>query len=627
MINYLGALLRTTALLSNRVPLINRGVQRFNRSFSTAPTQGIKGQAALITGDFKQFTTADKQLMQHVLNSESQLLVVVNDRNTIQIPANERAHWIRKEFNNHPRLQVMVVYGAAELNDDKALLSYSQLIQSKRPHTVTFSTVWCQNQYSPLLAQLLRLPHEAVPIANPGSIIKGDTTNRFTQPIEFPEKVEQEKSSQAARALIESLNPVDHPNKPSFFKRVRFDLSALNKPNLPIVIGKITDQLEQKLFSAADNIQAYDMPIYAPGKGWRIPKELTPYSSVIDRIVAAERTINANIGNSFAYLTVDSGIVAPNHFARRGGLHVDGFVSDANQARERDGVVYGDNTYIICDDLGTEFYRGPFDLSKVNHDDPNAVLKAFAAQGKGMSYIQAEPYTIYRLTVNDVHAVHPNDSGEYRQRTFLKCTFSVRPFNRLGSTINPLFDGLKWHYVPRDLSSRNTQNYAGSCPKGFLDTNLSLIQFDKKTGPAWCGPFFHARKKLDQRITAIPAIQGAELRTVVGTDVITTNFAGAEDMEVTRKDGDRYFLSRRQFHDLYKYADSENGYTPRPRVLAATRIAEPLSVIGVWGTRQNLPKGSVIVNNGEESWGVHPESFAATYEPCAQQSLRAPWYI
>lgn len=620
MIKNLGAFLRTV-LLNQRAPLIGQGV----RPFSTAPTQGIRGQAALITGDFKQFTVADKKLMQEALRSERQLFVVVNDRNTIQIPANERAHWIRKAFNHDQRLQVMVVYGAAELSDKSALLNYSKLIQTKLPKIIDFSSLYCQNHYSPVLAQLLSLPHyKTANTDNPTAIISGAKKGRLSQMIEFPNT--EDKPIDEMRATIESLNPDNHPNKSSFFQRIRFDLNALNKPNLPIITGRITDPAEQAQFSSADNVQVYDMPIYVPGKGWRMPKELTPYASIIDRIVKAEETSNPNIGNCFAYLTIDSGIVAPNHFARRRGLHVDGFVSEANQARERDGLVYGDNTYIVCDDLGTQFYSGPFDLSQVDHNDPNAVLKAFEAQGKKMSFVQAEPYTIYRLTVNNVHAVHPNDTGEYRQRAFLKCTFSVRPFNRQGSTINPLFDGLKWQYVPRDLNSRNTQNYAGACPQGFLDTNLSLIQFNNKVGPAWCGPFFYARKKLDISITAIPAIQGSELKTVVGSDLITTNYAGPEDMEVIRQDGDRYFLPQRQFHDLYKLADGENRYTPRRRELLATRIAQPLSVIGIWGTRQNLPANSVIVHNGNESWGVHPESFEATYESCKAPCLRSPWY-
>lgn len=626
MKNYLRALLKTTSSFKNHIPLIPSNLQTFRREFSTAPTQGITGQAALITGDFKQFTKADKHLMQLALIQSQQLFVVVNDRNTIQIPANERAHWIRKEFKNDPRLQVMVLYGASELNNDESLRSYSKLIQTKLPKAITFSKVLCQHHYSPLLAQLLGVAHKQVAVqAESVPIVKGDKQSRFSQRMTFyPD--ESSRSIEIVRAEIDWANTFNHPNKSLFFKRIRFDLNALSKPNLPIAIGRIVGAPAQIEFSSVDNAQVYDMPIYVPGQGWRVPMELKPYCAVLKRIVAAELTTNPNIDNCYAYVTIDSGIVAPNHYARRGGLHVDGFVSNVNQAIESDGVVYGDNTYIVCDDLGTEFYKGPFDLSKVNHDDPVAVLKAFDEQGKGMPFVQAEPYTIYRLTVNNVHAVHPNDTGEYRQRTFLKCTFSVRPFNRLGSTINPLFNGLKWNYVPRDLSSRNTQNYAGACPEGYLDSTLALVQFNQKTGPAWCGSFFYARKKLDQTIKAVPATPGAQLKTVVNSDVITTNFAGEDDMEVTRIGGDRYFLPQRKFHDLYKLVTEDNVYSPRPRVLAATRISQPVSVIGLWGTRQNLPKDSVIVSNGQEAWGVHPESFEATYEPCAQQSLRSTWY-
>lgn len=427
--------------------LLNPGIAAYSKqeAFHTsairmprALTQGITGEAALITGDFRSLTLEDKNLISHSLKKAQQTLVLVNDRNVIQTPANERAQWIRKTFNDMNQLQVMVVYGAPEKNED-----YLQFIKNKIPKNIKITHVYCQQQYSSDLAKALGALHQLIPKINKTETLYGDSIARFQNPIPF--HPEEEINIKQKIAL---LNP-NHPNQEVFFKRIKWDMQQLNRKNLPLIVGEITDSTEKKQFSDPNQTQVYDMPIYIPNQGWQIPQELSAYTSVIKQIVHAEQIANPNINQCVAYLTIDSGVVSPNHYARRSGLHVDGFVSKANETAESDGEIYGDNTYIVCDDLGTEFYPGPFDMSKVDQNDPQKVLNAFEEQGKQMPYTQAIPYKIYRMTVNNVHAVHPNDTQEYRQRSFLKMTFSVRVFNRLGSTINPLFEDLSWNYIPR----------------------------------------------------------------------------------------------------------------------------------------------------------------------------------
>jgi hypothetical protein len=581
---------------------------------STSKTQGIEGQAALIIGDFDAFTTADKQLISTAIDDENQALVIVNDKNTIATPANERARWIRKAFDGNQKVQVLVVYGAPALTSDLAsVLSYSEHIKKNIPKVLDISGVYGRNDYSARLAYLLGTSHYRVTqTEETNTIINGNDSQKFTQAIDFPKAKDLTQSVETAKQRIEQLN-ANHPNKASFFTRMQWDMSKLNQINAPLIIETIRDEKEQKQFSALDNTQVYDMPIYAPGIGWRIPNALAAHAKLLEHMASAERAANPNVDNCFAYVTYDSGVVAPNHYARREGLHVDGFLSKANQIPEHDGKVYGDNTYLMCDDLGTELYPGPFDLSHINQNNATEVLSAFEAQGKGMAYMQAKPYTIYRLTVNDVHAVHPNDTGEYRQRNFIKVTFSVRPFNRLGSTINPLFNGLNWQYVPRDSSARNTQNYTGACPHGFTDAHISAIDFMAQKVPSWCGPFFNTRKKTNLVIQAKLAKQGEQLQTIVNGDLITTNFAGYGDMEVIRADEDRYYLPKDKFNRLYQVSEGENNFCPKARILDATHITIPISIIGMWGTRQNLPKGSTLVSDGKEVWGVHPRSFEETY--------------
>lgn len=579
------------------------------RRMATAVTQGLKGRVALISGDFQQFSKADKLLIDEAIKTEDQVLVLVNDRNTIPTPANERAHWIRSEVDTR-KVQVMVVYGAPELNNPRAMASYSSLIKKTLPKEIQISKLFSKHPFSAFLAQELKVSHhEHQESAGTDEILRGENKNKFSQSIDFQPK----SSPNTIRKIIESLNSAEHPNRTSFFKRVKWDLKHLNQVHRPVIVGGLPNLEDQLRFSATYHSQVYDMPIHAPGIGWKIPAELAPHISILEQVEAAERAANPYIDQCFAYVTFDSGIVAPKHYARRSGLHVDGFLTKSNRIPEIDGIVYGDNTYIMCDDLGTEFYSGPFNLSQVDTDDANAVLKAFDKQGMSMSYTQAIPYKIYRMTVNDVHAVHPNDTGEYRQRNFIKVTFSIRPFNRLGSTINPLLDTLNWQYVPRDANGRNTQNYTGSCPVGYLDTNLALINFANQVGPSWCSSFFKVRKQPQLKIRAVPVEQGKYLQTIVGNDLVTTNFSGRNDMEVIRTESDRYFLPREKFNQLYQETTEDEYYSPRPRVLSGVKISEPISVIGIWGTRQNLPKDSIIVSDGSETWGVHPDSFKATY--------------
>ena len=213
------------------------------------------------------------------------------------------------------------------------------------------------------------------------------------------------------------------------------------------------------------------------------------------------------------------------------------------------------------------------------------------------------------MSVNNVHAVHLNMTGHHLTRTFLKMTFSERLFNRGGNTPNPFLD-YRFTYVPRS-DGRNTQNYAGTVPPGFFDVSLEELTRSAQL-PEWIlGSKFEVTKRKEVVVTATPAVEGEVLETRVGQDLITRNIARRDDMKVSRTDEDSYFLGNR-FTALYEQVEG-TLFKPRRRTLNAYQVGKPISFIANWGTRQNIPKGGIIIEDEHERWGVHPESYLATY--------------
>lgn len=612
--------------------------QRLTHSYSkmlsvnrlTPIAQGIKGQAELITGNFAYFTKKEATAITESL-SKSKVFVIIYDRDTIPVPANERATWIREYFKHNPNLEIRIAYGppGEKVTNPE---TYANYIKKQLPEQVVVSSVRCDHSYSPALAKLLNVPFQPSESLKDALLIEHFIKNtnkdpngvlfdfvrkrvfssfgRLINSQEFEQQYKQE--AEKIRLDIEKLNP-NHPNQDMFYARTPWNTKNLNKLNMPLTIGQIATE-NRPYFDKRTNTQVFDMPIYMPNQGWRIPRELSPYLPALTKIVAAESLSNTKMRECITYITTDYGIVAPAGHARREGLHVDGFLTKANARADQDGIIWGDNTYIVSNrqELQTEFYAGPFNLNDVDTENPQAVLQAFSAQGKNMPYSQANAYDIVKLTCNNVHAVHPNTSGMYIERSFMKVTFSTRLFNRGGNTVNPQLQ-YRFMYMPRK-NGRNTQNLSGSAPLGYEDVDLSEINFSKQVFPSWTAQHYQlVSKNPNIIITAVPAVEGEILETKVDGNIVTTNVARAGDMKVTRIDGDSYFLGE-NFKRLYKPV-SENKYSPTERTLKSIRVLKNISFLAQWGTRQNIPSGGYILqDNEEESWGVHEESFNASYQ-------------
>lgn len=591
----------------------------------------LKGPVELITGNFTYFTKIEAKAIQASL-TRGQTLVLVHDRDSITTPANERAAWIRRYFDDHPQLEVRVAYGAPPDIQEKHT-SFGEYFAKRIPKGITISAVACNNGYSAHLASHFLVPHK--PIAELSQLkeietaIKLDTTaaqsllsavsaprvtNSFKNIIpeaSFVKEINRQKKGLAEK--IVKRNPY-HPNHDLFFKRTPWNTNDLNRVNRPIIVGEVHTAKQRAAFSDPMQYQVFDMLLYVPGEGWKIPAEFAPLTPILAKIVAAESLANPDIERCYAYLTRDWSHVFPDMYARREGLHVDGFLTQANASQDYRGIIWGDHTYIISDaqDLQTELYSGPFDLYGVNLNNARAVMQAFEDQGSKQGYSQARPYQIIRLTTNNVHAVHPNLTNNIIARAFMKVTFSNRLFNRSGNTVNSHINK-RILIVPR-TEGRNTQNFIGELPPGYEHVNLHDLQFASRKFPHWVEHnSIKVCKNPNVRITATPAIEGEKIDTIVNGHIVTSNVARPGDTKVTRADGDSYFLGN-NFSTLYKKVRG-NVYAPRAdRTLNAVKVTENVCFEAPWGTQQKIPRGGYIVESSDgEKWGVHEMSFNATY--------------
>jgi hypothetical protein len=204
-----------------------------------------------------------------------------------------------------------------------------------------------------------------------------------------------------------------------------FDEKTFMFPHTPMIIDEVFDYGK---FSTKSNVRVLDMPIRMPyGVEYHIPKELNQFDEVISKIVSFEAKINPNVGLYYAYITVDQGMISAGKTQRRPGAHCDGLQTGYIRRPVS-------RTYIVYDNTPTTFYAQGFDTSYLDEEDDNYFL-AFDDQAKEEAAITFDPYSILLTNAYTVHRCSPVVKDCYR--TFLKITFDLFQYNRLGNTHNP----------------------------------------------------------------------------------------------------------------------------------------------------------------------------------------------
>lgn len=235
------------------------------------------------------------------------------------------------------------------------------------------------------------------------------------------------KTQENVKVLTEDINQIWNPK--------RFEL--IREPH---VIGEIT-QKEDFL----KGIQSVlDMPIKIPNSDIRIPSDLDTPSirEIVDKALEFEKGINPNWNNYYTYLTVHHSFVESDSTQRRAGAHIDGM----------QGVRYKDklpvcHSYLVSNAIPTCFFNHPFP-SNLDERTQNW----FYEFDRVKDYTKAtysKPFEINLMTAYSVH--ESTFAKEDTLRTFVRLEFSLKEFNRIGNSINPLFkDELNWKY--QDLS-------------------------------------------------------------------------------------------------------------------------------------------------------------------------------
>jgi hypothetical protein len=198
-------------------------------------------------------------------------------------------------------------------------------------------------------------------------------------------------------------------------------------------------------------IRVLDMPVKFPGSHqYRVPRECERILPVLRYVAEVERAINPRAKECYAFLTIDQGTVLPDETQRQAGLHVDGFQG----ARVEPKLMLG-HSYIVGSCVPTVCHRRTFPgVASLDPKSENLfghMELALADSDEVHDTWSPEPFQVCLLDAYCVHSGAPNRTKKPVDRTFIRISFSVRQFDRLGNAHNPMFD-YAWEMVPRDIS-------------------------------------------------------------------------------------------------------------------------------------------------------------------------------
>lgn len=183
-----------------------------------------------------------------------------------------------------------------------------------------------------------------------------------------------------------------------------------------------------------------DMPLRLAGDSeYRLPINWIKIRSILESLISIEHANNPHWKDYHTYLTIDVKNVMTNEQQRHGGLHVDGFQGE----RIIDKTKITRN-YVGTTNGGTQFWNQPFkvvDPAKFN------VFEGFDLQRVGMPFI-AVPDCFYFM---DAYMVHESGYADHDGlRVFMRLTYDMKKFDRLGNTHNPNLD-YNWDMVERHV--------------------------------------------------------------------------------------------------------------------------------------------------------------------------------
>lgn len=255
-----------------------------------------------------------------------------------------------------------------------------------------------------------------------------------------------------------------------------WDLQKFKTPRKPYAInqGIPPDKGFCDKFTKEGAINVLDLPIKFPGSDFRIPKELLQFEDVIRRVAQFERQYNhASYDEYYCYVTVDQRNVKAGTLQREAPCHVDGF-----QGAKWNPKVKINHTYVISDKLPTTYYVQPFNfdaLDEAKHNFFWEMNRQVALTNSQFAW-QPQPFELNLIDAYTVHRGTPAETDCFR--TWLRLSFEVRIFNRLGNAHNPMFD-YQWEMEPRDIEGLNLVAFDPTS-----DPSLRVFPWQKEDGSA-----------------------------------------------------------------------------------------------------------------------------------------------
>ncbi|MFY0542428.1 hypothetical protein [Nannocystis pusilla] len=224
-----------------------------------------------------------------------------------------------------------------------------------------------------------------------------------------------------------------------------WDLENFKVARRPVELGQVPET-ERAALARPGMPRTLDMPIKFPGSDFRLPAELAQLRWLVQRVADLELAVNPRHYDEFyCYLTVDQGPVRGGVLQREAPCHVDGFQGARWQPKVRIN-----HTYTVTDCLPTAYYVQPFDFTGLDEARHNFFFEMNnqVARTRSAHAWHAAPW---ELTLMDAYTVHRGAAAEVdTYRTWIRLSFEVRIFDRLGNAHNPMFR-YAWDMVPRDI--------------------------------------------------------------------------------------------------------------------------------------------------------------------------------
>lgn len=218
-----------------------------------------------------------------------------------------------------------------------------------------------------------------------------------------------------------------------------FDAAGFAETHSTLPIGSVD------LDGVPPKFRVSSLPVKMPGTDYRVPIELSAIQELIALAASFEHAINSEVGDYYAYITVQQDQVQPGAAQRGHAIHSDGIQGPRIQPKT--AVERG---YLAVNYFAPLFYEQSFDITNVDVDIHlmDHVFESQAREGQAVACNQ--------LVCFDSYSVHQAQPATHQaQRTFVRMAYSQRQYDRLGNSINHLFDreyqDLGWQMQARPL--------------------------------------------------------------------------------------------------------------------------------------------------------------------------------